>query len=428
MFKILLRYFGAALFFLMLVAPFEMYSFKISIIVILVLVQLVLILKHRRVSLSIEIINWFFVLLFFGIFFTFWSLFFPQTNFLNVLKITPVYVVWPIVYLLFLPFLKSESILRMIFKTMVYGAIFISIYLLLAFLSLSGLSSIPFDSFTLVKPILGRTETGEAQLFMPAVTSLLFLNPFLLSGILLRTNHFFKINQNIILIAFLLSTIAIFISGRRSLMLNILIAPLVLRILMRYSKLKLHLEDKKMAIKISVLILLLVSIIMVYLSNIEIINLNSFWDFFVSGFDLRSNGGDESSSLRGEQFYQLIKSWLDYPLLGSGLASPSQYIVRNDEMPWMYELSYLAWLFQTGLVGFVIYMSLLFWILVKAINIVRINNRYSFLIPFCVGYFCFLIACATNPYSQAYDHMWAILLPVGVINYCIIDIQKQIDR
>ena len=404
----------------MMVAPFDFYEVKISILVLILIHKLIFTLKSRTLGLSSPVFFWFCGIICFGLFFTFWSLLFPYSTINGVLKILPVYVLWPFVYLLIIPYLMDERVFILINNTMVYGALFISIYLILSFLSIIGLVPIPFDKFTLVKPILGRSESSEVQMFMPAVTSLLFLNPFLLSNLLFgitKKNHLGKLW---IFMAFLLSTIAIFISGRRSLVLNILISPIVLFVFIKLSRVELSKQERKMILKVMLILLISGSVLLSMLSFLELIDFNSVWEFFVEGFDLRSSGNDESSSLRGDQLHLLTQSWKDYPVFGSGLASHSQYIVRSEDMPWMYELSFMAWLFQTGIIGLLIFLSLLMWVFIKSIMIIKNNSNRSFLIPFLVGSLCFLVGCTSNPYLQAFDHLWAIYLPVGMLNYYLL--------
>lgn len=410
---------GLLLFFLMLVAPFDYYVVKISILVTVLFFQIFRVLITGQLKISKPIVIWFISIISFGIFFSFWSLLFPFSNRNDVVKILPVYVIWPFIYLLIIQYLTKQEVLVGIVKTMNFAAIFISLYLILSYFSAVGLVPISFEKFTLVKPVLGRAESSEVQMFMPAVTSLLFLNPFLLSYLLLFGKHLNRSKFLEFLLAFLLSTIAIIISGRRSLVLNILLAPFVLYSFIKLSGLRQDKVDKINSWKIIGIILIFFLILMRILTNLELIDFNLFWEFFLNGFDIRNTGNDEGSSLRGEQLSLLLKSWSEYPFLGTGLASHSQYILRSREMPWMYELSYVAWFFQTGLLGLTTLLTLFGWLFLKAILVVRSNPNSQNILPFMVGCFCFLMGCSSNPYLQAFDHLWAIYLPAGIINHYI---------
>ena len=415
----ILKWLGALLFFLMMATPFEFYAIKIFIMIVLVSYRLYVIVRKRKLDLSRSVFFWFIIFILFGLLFSLWSLMFSFSNIEFVLKILPVYFVWPLFYMLLVPYLLNLSIVGMLNKMMVYASIFISSYLTLSFLSVIGLLPIPFELFSLAKPILGRSESVEVQLFMPAVTSLLFLNPFLFSSLLLGVYKKYNISQGLMLFAFFVTTVAVIVTGRRSLMLNVLLAPIILLILLKLSKIKLDVKTKK-ALKKFIVSLVFGGIILYgYLVYSGLVDLGVFWDFFISGFDFSSDGKDAASSgIRGEQFTAMIQSWLDYPILGTGLASPSEYVIRSEETPWMYELSYLAWLFQTGIIGFTVIMSLFAWLFVKGISVIRKNNKFSYMLPIFVGCFTFLVGCASNPYLQAFDHMWAVFLPVGLINYC----------
>ena len=84
-----------------------------------------------------------------------------------------------------------------------------------------------------------------------------------------------------------------------------------------------------------------------------------------------------------------------------------------------YELTYVALLFQTGIIGVLAYLGLLFWPVYKGAQLLKKTNEEAglFIIPSIVGCACFLIANATNPYLQSYDFMWALFLPIAIINF-----------
>jgi hypothetical protein len=67
------------------------------------------------------------------------------------------------------------------------------------------------------------------------------------------------------------------------------------------------------------------------------------------------------------------------------------------------------------------------WLFIKAILLVRKSSHFSFITPVFIGCFCFLVGCASNPYLQAFDHLWAIFLPVALINYCNKNQSKEIE-
>ena len=86
-----------------------------------------------------------------------------------------------------------------------------------------------------------------------------------------------------------------------------------------------------------------------------------------------------------------------------------------------YELSYVALLFHTGIVGFAIYAAAVIWIYRMGLRIIRSGDRIGlYMVPALVGTTCFLIANATNPYLEKFDYIWVIFLPVALINYWLL--------
>jgi hypothetical protein len=137
------------------------------------------------------------------------------------------------------------------------------------------------------------------------------------------------------------------------------------------------------------------------------------------------SGGGASESVRAEQFFALLDGWQQNPLFGAGHGASAVGSLRDAEMPWAYELSYVALLFQTGLVGFSIYCSGVIWIFWMGFKIIRSSHWLGFyMLPVLVGTFCFLIANATNPYLAKFDYMWVIFLPVALINSYLLDKDK----
>jgi len=109
------------------------------------------------------------------------------------------------------------------------------------------------------------------------------------------------------------------------------------------------------------------------------------------------------------------------PILGYGHGAGVATSVRSSEAPWTYELTYIALLFQVGILGFLIYFFAILWYLVKSIILVRVDRSTAFLIlPLLVGSIEFLIASATNPYLLKFDYLWTIFFSVAVLNFYLL--------
>jgi O-antigen ligase len=97
------------------------------------------------------------------------------------------------------------------------------------------------------------------------------------------------------------------------------------------------------------------------------------------GFDFSK---ELSASLRAQQFKALLNEWSVNPFFGHGLGASASTIIRSEEMTWAYELSYIALLFQAGLLGFIGYSLAIIWIFYASIKIVRSQqNSAPILLP-----------------------------------------------
>jgi O-antigen ligase len=84
-------------------------------------------------------------------------------------------------------------------------------------------------------------------------------------------------------------------------------------------------------------------------------------------------------------------------------------------------MSYLDLLFQTGLFGFMAYVAGVVWIYWKGTTIIKEGGALGqVMLPALVGMSCFLIASMTNPYLTKFDGLWAIFLPVALINFWLV--------
>ncbi len=97
--------------------------------------------------------------------------------------------------------------------------------------------------------------------------------------------------------------------------------------------------------------------------------------------------------------------------------------------PWAYELTYVALLFQTGVIGFFFYSVGVIWIFVMGLRMAASSHRLADqMLAVLVGLACFLVANATNPYLAKYDLMWVIFLPVAMINHYMLSVDSSLGH
>jgi hypothetical protein len=135
-------------------------------------------------------------------------------------------------------------------------------------------------------------------------------------------------------------------------------------------------------------------------------------------------GAGASNLERTYQFIALMDGIYAHPFWGAGAGAVADYI-RSEEMPWAYELFYVALIFQYGLLGFSIYAMGVLFLMVFLAREVRRKGRDSFEFYYLCGLISFLLATATNPYLAKFDYMWVLFVPVALLNHRLIE---SVDR
>lgn len=95
--------------------------------------------------------------------------------------------------------------------------------------------------------------------------------------------------------------------------------------------------------KISIVFILLF-FIFILVQSFEVFDFTELMNFVESAI------GDDNTDPRIDQLHSLIIGWEEAPLLGKG-SGINASVVRSD-LPGTYELSYVALLFERGIIGF----------------------------------------------------------------------------
>jgi len=156
-----------------------------------------------------------------------------------------------------------------------------------------------------------------------------------------------------------------------------------------------------------------VLLFLIYSIYIGLIDSNLFSQFISSAFS-----SDETyfSNIRRGQAVALAEGWLDSPFFGKGPGVNASVV--QSYIPGAYELSYLALLFSRGIIGFSIYIIQILLLIYWGIKLSKKANSKlkPIIISYNVAFVSFLISNASNPYLDAYDHMWVIFLYIGLQN------------
>lgn len=409
------------LLFLMLFVPYEFTPIKASLIMLLIIFTASFSIISKRTFLSKKMLLWCGSLICCGLLFVTWGMLNSESN---AIKVLPVYVLWPVVYIFIICAISSLSSVNNTIRLFLWSTVVICLYSILFILAQAGI--IPFYGFLQIVDNAGFDLSRDFVSYsMPSITSLLYLIPFLISALLLwdsADNMPIKSRTLYTVVIFSLTTMIF--SSRRIFWIIVALSPgftiLFLSLINKRQKLGRFTIILKNSKKLSYIIFLLIaSLAILYRKEVaELVSHIANSSIISDALTFR----DEGTVVRDNQMHSLIESWAENPLFGAGHGASSRYCIRSEEFPWMYELSYFALLFQTGIVGFAFYCGIIVWVYYKAIIVSRDDLQKSlYLIPSLVGLSCFLVANATNSYLQAYDHMWTLFIPIAFINYFIIN-------
>lgn len=318
-------------------------------------------------------------------------------------------LLWIILYTVFINSISNIKIITSLTKVITFGGFAIAAYNILYVFSMlnmwPGHLFYELDTNSLI-----GLHTGYMVLTAHNIGSLAFILPFVFTQLLLHDKTKESTMNRIILITvFLLTLITSLLSGRRILVVNLLLTPFIIYFIVAFAKNEIYSKVKRKLILYTSVTCILIFAAGVYAQIYTSFSYEVLTDRFKESV--------EENDIRPAQMRALLKGFSDSPLLGSGFGAGVNEVVADSESPWNYELSYVLQLYNTGLIGIIIYLITILWIYVMGVKILRDPHvKGSVVISLLVGMTTFLIANATNPYFHSYDFMWVVFLPVAYIN------------
>lgn len=401
-------------FLLMLVVPTTLQEERGGLLALL-LIGSILILTNSpsRWSISAPLVYWLLVCLIYSIFSIIWGV---LNDAQGAIAVSTVYVIWPILYIYYIGFDKTIGRYVVLVKILLVG-IFLAAMSGVLFVASGFYPAVGvLDSyFELLGGSLGLYE-NSIEYALSNMTTVIYGLSFMIGFVMLglRTSIHFSRKWRIFCVGGLLvSFFVMLVSGRKAFMLVGLISVPLSLILMRMSGIANF--QLKSIVKIFGVASVIIMVGVLIGSMAFGLDLSALFEYFLSGFDF-GDPDNVSAARRVEQFNALIGEWKSSPFIGFGHGSNAQS-APGDVMPWAYELQYIALLFQTGILGMLVYGSAVTWLMYQ---MVRLSRKYAdlavLMFPALVGLVCFLMANATNPYLSKFDYLWTIFLPVGLVN------------
>lgn len=260
-----------------------------------------------------------------------------------------------------------------------------------------------------------NTETYIKRFRLPNLNSILFLLPFFISALFFPKRGRSRIHILLIVLSALLLAV---IAGRRGLLVSMIVGPAI-AFLLTIHRSRNRIKNKEASSWWMFIIALTISICLYFV--FQWAGIADSLRFLNSIFNFTDN---ESNLERVYQFHSLMRGIYDNPIFGQGAGAAADYI-RSNEMPWAYELSYVAIIFQYGLIGFVVYAVGVVFLCWHLISAVKKKGRSSFEFYCLSAFIAFMIANATNPYIFEFDSMWILFIPYAIANRkCVIQPSK----
>lgn len=324
--------------------------------------------------------------------------------------------VWPVLFLLFSQFIKNEEEIKKVIKYMILICfivlLFDIIYLVLSFLGKS-LGPLGF-----LVSVLECSFGNYGQFFQYTTThmcTLIFMLPFLIA-LFFDENSEGIISRKLLVTELAMGAFCLIISGRVAFVLTTAFSFLLLFFLRKYCSEKKQRREFKSKIFLTGAFGLIAFLIV---SNLFLkVDWSGIAQYIIHKFTSSQLETHITNGVRKVQSKALIEGWLESMLFGHGTGSYTKTIIRMESMPWAYEYTYLAMLYQKGLVGTVIYFGFIGIVLARMIISVK-NSIYSstLVIPFILGLVAILIATAADPYLTTFGCMWMLYIPFAIANY-----------
>lgn len=407
------------LLFLSLSLPTIITPIKMALLGMLALFVLITSLKHKKLEINKEL---FLITLFFSTLGLVYSTYGSVVDNPGAIRTMTVMVIYPLLFLCLSIFFSHIDDFLKIKKALIFGSLLVVLVQLIFLLSAYGaIPSFIASYFQSLHPGMAVLDIRENSFLftLPNVSSLIFLIPFLSSFILL-TNKFEL--KNLMLLVMML--VLILLSGRRAFFLSYGFSLVFLVFIALY--LRKDLQTNIFRKLYGVIFFFAISLIaFVSFSGIE---LQVYIEKFYSIFDFSQN---DSNLERVYQFRALYDGIANAPLFGSGAGAAAEYS-RSSEQPWAYELSYVAFMFHYGILGFLIYLLGIVYIFISLLRICKdkmvSRDIKVFIVSFLTGFVAFLVANSTNPYLGKFDYMWVIFIPVMIINAYKVEKRNQLAK
>jgi hypothetical protein len=322
-----------------------------------------------------------------------------------ILETLRVYVVFMILYCSLSMYVSNMDYQNYIDRIVIGGAIGIgavALYTLLDQLFNLGWlpQSIKDDMYLQIGIHEGYTQMNNVNIGM-----LTFIVPYLVSRLLLIER---EDRNKYLLLGLVFAVIAAVLASRRVVLILLPIAPLLaFGIAVMANQVTLN-QLKRLA-QLYLILLFTVggAAMLIYYSDSNF--LEGFTDRVLNVFTA------DPDAPRTLQHAALIGGFSDNYFWGSGFGGLTS-VIRSDERPWTFELTYSRLLFNAGLLGVSLLILFFSAYLFLTLRKIRRSNHAAIHVALLTGFLSVLIASASNNYLSSFDFLFALSIIPLILN------------
>lgn len=324
---------------------------------------------------------------------------------ISIIESNRVYVYYMIIYSLLTIYVSNIYYQSYIDGVVIYGALGIGFVALITLfdqtLQLNIIPQFIKDDMYLQLGI----HDGYLQMNNVNIGMLTFIAPYLLSRLLLseRTNR-----HPYLILGLVVAVASAILASRRAVLVILIIVPLLVLVINFLSgqPTSYYLRRRIQAY----LLLLLTAVVGVgMLTYLEINYLDGFVGRLMEAFNSDTDGP------RSLQHAALMTGFSDNFFWGSGFGGITE-VIRSDERPWTFELTYSRLLFNGGVIGFGLLLLFFLVYLLLVMRKIRQSAHAPVYISLLTGFLSVLISAASNPYLSSFDFLFALSIIPLILN------------
>lgn len=322
---------------------------------------------------------------------------------------------WPILFLFFSQYIGRRSDVEKIIKIIVNVNFFVLLFDIMYLAS--NIGGVSIGLMKKIGDILQCNFGSYDGLFQYTTThmcTIIFMLPFMIA-LFFEKNEMNIVSLKMLVIQIAMGMVCLLMSGRVVLVLTTFGMCMV--IILLKCNLKRYLFKNSQKEKFVKGILVSVGCLTILIISLRFIKIDFYkiFEYIVDKFTSSATRTDIDNGVRKIQADALIEGWMEAPIFGHGTGSYTSKCIRDHTYLWAYEYTYLAMLFQKGIVGVITYFGFIGAIISGMI--LTVKKRIfptNVVIPFMVGMLAIIIATAADPYLTTFGGMWMLYVPFAI--------------